>query len=191
MFEFPRIYLNRSKENIEFSFSTDIVERVVTLGITTSAPCLGITISCPPALLLPVAYTKISKKTMRQSCKEAKIRYGDLTPAQQYHFMCTYYIPLVFTPLIDKGIGIPELHKSGNVHIHMLCQDNSITNDVDLWTLRKSIDQTAIVRKITKGRNTMRLNYVHYLEDVQDWIKYMGKTIEDMKDRLPIVHFTN
>lgn len=188
--DFPnKIVVNKFKDNVTFEMDKNVRRSVDSLGISTDLKCVGWTVAVPDSLILPARYITISKTSILGKSRLTKYRYRDLTPYQQYHFLTSYYLPSVVCPHIAKGVGVPELTKSGNVHLHMICQDELKTS-LDLWTLRKSVDQCHLARTITKGVNTARLNYIHYLEDVNEWILYMMKDLCNMT-MLPNFKFTD
>lgn len=168
-------------ENIRSSDLKDVKEIARALGIS-AAPAdghrnIGITIAVPVNLKIPLV-------------PRGHIQYGSLTPKQQYQFIIEKYIPTVITPFVDYGVIIPELHKSGNIHVHLLCYDDDIKDEIDMITLQKKIGQTTMVHKICKGKKNaeIHLNYVHYLDNTEKWLDYLSKS--NVKDKLGINFFS-
>lgn len=164
--------------------SNYVTKALGVLGIPTQKLAIGWTISVPSGLQIPVKFSK------RYNLPD-KLRYENLSPLQQYMFLIKWYIPHVVTPYVEKGVIIPELTKSGNIHVHMYIYDTDIADKYDMISLQKTISQCPMVMKITKGRRNMNivLNYIHYLKDNNDWIDYLSKSLDNMIIHLPVYIF--
>lgn len=171
-------------DNIRLSDSKDVKEVALALGISAAPPDgrkqIGWTIAMDPSL-------KILLKP------RGTITYGQLTPLQQYRFLLEKYIPTVVAPFVDYGVIVPELQKNGNIHLHLICSDDVVKGKmVDIISLQKTVGQTTFVRKITKGKKQKEvvLNYIHYLDNIDEWMNYMNK--DELKDdnRFGIYYFS-
>lgn len=172
------------KQNIKAFNHYDIDRAITFLGISLTAPAVGITVSLPTKLKIPLSYKRKLK---------VAVPYEMMTPVQQMHFIVHYYLPKCITPYVRSGLIVPELTKNGNVHVHILAQDPVILNRLDLQTLRTSIAQSVMVRKVLENKPSvkglMTLNYIHFLESIPDWITYLKKDLHIIKDRLRIYGF--
>lgn len=110
--------------------------------------------------------------------KKDKIPYQYLPPDKQYEFMIKY-IEEVVTPNVVAGRVSFELNKSGQLHSHIICVigGSQTTKHYDITCLRKGLLYNSFVKRITKGRNAHRLNYIHDLTDINSWIEYLDKDI--------------
>ncbi|AXH73788.1 MAG: putative replicase [Cressdnaviricota sp.] len=178
------ILTNPKKQNLQFCQSYDIASESLTLGITTNAPCIGYTIS-PPSNLLVKTEVKRQRADGKLMSKFLNIKYADLPPKKQINYLIQEYIPYTVTPFFQKGIITFELNKNGNIHSHLICQHEDIKDAWDLKTVRSQILNTVKVKKILKQRSHLHhvLNHIHYLKDVPDWITYMSKDTDLLKDK--------
>lgn len=138
--------------------SQDVEEAVLTLGISTVPP-IGITIS------VPVKH-RFQKKQWQQ-----------LGPCRQYHWLMREYLPRVIIPYVQRGVGVCEFTKRGNVHIHIIAWDEGITREVDMLELRATVNNCVLANSISRGKheNAKILNHVHFLQEPKEWVAYMLK----------------
>lgn len=148
----------------------NIVEKVSTsLGIGTNG-LFGWTISIPTSFMVAVLVNN----------KRLKLRWEFLTPRQQYSYYRDIYLPLVVRFHCVKAVGVPELTSAGNMHVHLLCQCDTMVNDYDMWALRKGLLQNTRVLQIARGnaRRGKFLNTVHFLSNKSEWMGYLQKDLE-------------
>lgn len=119
---------------------------------------------------------------------ETMLPYYKATPKQQMEYIIHEYLPNVVTPNIENGVGIFELTKAGEIHCHLLCYDNNIYDTIDMVTLRKTICQNLTVNRIIKNKDNKRLNYIHFLNNLSEWVIYMHK--EQIEGKSIIFRFT-
>lgn len=148
----------------------NLKEAVLTLGIST-APAFAITVAVPP-----------------DHITHHKRKYGDLRPIEQYTWLRDFYLPRAILPFVQRGVGVPELHKDGRIHLHMICWDPDVTNAVGMADLRSCVNNTVAVHTITKGHRDRAkiLNCIHFFEKepVEQWVSYMSKD-QTMFTRMP------
>lgn len=166
------------KQNLKSMSYKTVYECVAALGITThgGSPCFGVTVAIPSNLIIP--WPDIyNSKSRNGSVKLHKLRYSSMTNEQQYMFLIKKYIPSVITPFIERGLIVPELTKANNIHLHLICQDESIKTPQDMSNLQRLIFQSAVVQKISSNnfRLAINLNYIHFLDNVLEWLKYLSK----------------
>lgn len=122
---------------------------------------------------------RIPVKEIRPSPRSGRIKYlswGQLTPIQQWNYIKYQYVPELTQGHFTKFLGFPELHKSGNVHCHLVVYSDN--PNFDVITFRKLCSQNLKVLSLTHGKNLARLNYIHTLENYDDddsWIEYITK----------------
>lgn len=174
------------RQNLKPIKHRDIKQAILDLLGTSMAPPsppIGITVSVP---------TKLSIKC-RSGKRAVRRDYESLTPVEQYEYLTKVYVPRVITPFVDKGIFVPELTKQGNVHLHFICWDENVKDKFDMFCLQKTIGNSMLSYSITQGRRDRQvvLNYIHYLEDEAEWIKYMEKSQDDFKGKkgMPVYMF--
>lgn len=111
--------------------------------------------------------------------KKHLVRWEYLTPAQQFKYLRDIYLPLVVKFHCAKAIGVVELTQKGNMHVHLFCQCDTMQNEYDMWSTRKSLLQNDRVMEIAKcnPKSGKILNYVHFLTDWEDWIVYLSKDL--------------
>lgn len=142
-------------------FSRKILNKAVLdiLG-TSTAPPVGITLAIPSML-------NIQGRT-----------YSSLSPDNQYKWLLTEYIPRAITPYFDIGIGVPEFHKSGCIHLHMICiRRSAINTEYHERTLQSDVNNAAVTYSIHKGKrsNAVHQTFVHFIKDLPEWIMYIQK----------------
>lgn len=168
------------RQNLKPINHRDITQAILDLlgtSMAPSTPPIGITVSIP---------TKLQVKCRSGKTKRAVKRdYEALTPVEQYEYLIKVYVPRVITPFVDRGVLVPELTKQGNVHLHFICWDDSVKDKFDMFCLQKTIGNSMLSHNITQGRRDRQvvLNYIHFLEDEDDWIKYMQKSQADFEGK--------
>lgn len=138
-----------------------IKEAILTLGISM-APPFGITITIHP-----------------DHNVGSNRKYSTLRPIEQYHWLRTYYFPRVILPFVNRGIAVPELHKDGRIHLHCMCWDKEVINEIGMADLRACVNNTVAVNTIIRTRkcHPKVVNHIHFFEKkpVDQWIMYMCK----------------
>lgn len=155
------------------------------LGIETlTNHCIGWTISIPDKAKIPLRIER-KMRSGKITHDTQPIAWTAMTNHQQVTFLMQHYVPHVVTPFVDRGIIIPEVNKNGNIHLHILAYDEDITDEYDLRTLQRSVGQCLAVRKFSKNniKNSIHQNYIHYLKDPIEWIKYLQKDREFMNNK--------
>lgn len=179
---------DRKRQNLTPISHRDINNAILDLlgtSMAPSTPPFGITVSVPSNLMIPCATSGKPKRSTKRS-------YESLTPVEQYEYLIRIYLPRVITPFVDRGVIVPELTKKGNIHVHLICWDPDVRDKLDMITLQKTIGSTVLVYRITQGRASARvvLNYIHFLEDSDEWIKYMQKSQHEFEGKKELDVYT-
>lgn len=128
---------------------------------TITAPPIGVTLAIPARL-------KVQNRS-----------YCMMSPDNQYRWLISTYVPKGITHLFNCGIIVPEFHKQGRIHLHMMCWDRSfIDNAYHLNQLRSDVNNTMVAYTIHKGdlSNAVHLTDVHTLDKPLEWIEYLNKS---------------
>lgn len=142
------------------------------LGNRPRPKFIGITVSIPTRWK-----TKVLAQSASGRSKMVPLAWQFLKPQQQYDFFIEEYIPKVLQKYLDTMIIVFERNKAGCLHIHLIAYDEHIQNDYDMDCLRASIRQSYLPMSMV-GSNMNKhkvLNFIHYIEDVGEWLKYMSK----------------
>lgn len=133
---------------------------------------IGWTINIPTNYKIPVTfYGGNGRKSKRE------VIWDFLNHDQQLNYLKMYIVKVVL-PNIDNGLLVFEQTKRENIHVHIICYDPVYQNDYDIAGLRASVRHNMHTMKIAKTdmARHKRLNYIHYLEDPEDWFEeYMQK----------------
>lgn len=165
-----KTWLVQSK--LERSPKKYIVDSVIpTLG-TGMQNSYGWTISLPDNYKCTV-YVPVFGKL-----KKMNVRWDSLNPSQQIHYFRDLYLPKVVAPLVDAAIAVPEFNKKGNVHFHLLCLDSEALNDYDLACIRKTVLQKTMHMHGGSPVRAKALNYIHFLNNLDEWVSYLGKDLD-------------
>lgn len=159
---------SKTEQDCKLRTEDYIRNTVTTLGIVTPV-FFGWTISLPNNHLVKVNIEG----------RRTKVKWSFLTPSQQFNYYRDVYFPTVVKFNVDTCIGVPELNKAGNMHFHLLCADETMVNFYDMLNMRKSLNQNKTVMGIAHGdaHLGMRLNHVHYLTNLDEWIAYLEKDL--------------
>lgn len=104
------------------------------------------------------------------------MKYESLNIDQQINYIRDYIDELLKCPLFPthKGIyGGFEINSSGNIHLHCIVYTEAST--LDIINTRKLCAQHRVCQTLHRCRNEMRLNYIHEIKDVDEWIDYITK----------------
>lgn len=141
-------------------------DAVMELLGTITAPPVGVTLAIPANL-------NINGRP-----------YGILTPDVQYRWLRDSYMPRGITPFFDCGIAVPEFHKSGSIHLHMICWNRDyIDNQYHERSIRAQVNNSMIAYTIHRGKssNAVHLTFVHTIKDIPEWVNYMQKSQHDFE----------
>lgn len=122
---------------------------------------------------------RILRKDIRPSPPSLRTRFlkwGVLTIDQQINFFISYIDTLKKCLLFPACTGLDgsfELTKAGNVHLHLIVY--SSTPKLDVLILRRLVAQHKICQVLHMGKNMVKLNFIHELESVTEWIDYLLK----------------
>lgn len=155
------------------------------LGIDTRDTCIAFTITIPPLAKIPLQISR-TMSSGRVKTETVKTAYKAMTNEQQVKFLIDVYIPHVVTPFLDRGIIVPELHKSGLIHMHIIAQDDSIKDEYDMRNLRCSVNQCLAVRNLrNKFASDYVMNNITYCvnKTPEGELEYMSKSRKDMNER--------
>lgn len=155
------------------SLRSEIKNVIPTLGIGI-AGFYGWTISLPTGDFFRMSISNgIHYETF-------KMRWGNCTPTQQLQYLKDTYLPRVVSPSVDVAMAVPELTNNGNIHLHLLCYNTQLKNEYDMATIRKDVLQNPLSVRFHKMRKNAitALNYIHFIEDIEDWICYMSKDLD-------------
>lgn len=132
---------------------------------------LGLTVSLNPS-------TKVESKYLPERIKGVnKVNYGILTPEGQQRFLMDYLKNFYFK-YFEKMTMTFEFNKRGLIHVHCICMIKDKDTHTDYWlnTIRGNIRcQSGIYKYIKNIKHVITSNYIHKLEDSNEWIKYMFK----------------
>lgn len=160
----------------EYRKILDLFNGLGVCGLGTTTPkFVGWTVSLPDRHKVSVFTTMGGRKY-----KKVQLEWRFLTPAQQINYFIDTYLKSVVAPYVQKSIVVFEQNKSGMIHMHMLCYDAGIQNDYSLTSLRANVRQEGICLSMA-GSNMEKhkhLNFIHWVENVPEWIQYMQKDIE-------------
>lgn len=167
--------------NIEFSKSvlTSLVEERPDLESLFDGYTFFCTISPNPKTMVETTRKNLKGKIV--SCKQP---YASLPQRVQYQFCMRFfartYLSLCKDPIF---LGVPELNKQGNVHLHFILKDCLYSNPIGLEILRRDIlncPETLCNIKATKRCNRDYMNnIVHLTKSKADIMAYLIKTNED------------
>lgn len=146
---------------------------------TKTTQYVGWTVSLPDKFMVPITATQKGRM-----CK-VKVRWTTLLPEEQINYFKHEYIPKVVCPFVEKVMCVFEMNKHGNIHVHCVC--SGIHNDYQLCGLRKIVAREQICMNIVgmNQKKHLHLNYIHWLEDLEDWLQYMQKDI--LKHLYPLI----
>lgn len=116
---------------------------------------------------------------------KTKYQWACMTLPQQWATFHTV-IKDAYLPHCHSIECYPELHKSGELHCHMLItiKDKVEFKEYYLSNLRKLVSQNAHVQRMTKGLKhaIITSNYIHHCDDVYKWLQYCKKD----GDKIPL-----
>lgn len=164
-------------------------KRVIPLGILhapsvdSTKKFIGWTINIPTKYKVSVTMVQGRHR------KNVKLCWEYLTHEQQDSFLLNFCRSVIGSHISDF-IFVYEQTKAGNLHVHAICYDDQVQNDYALTSLRKSVAQSVpCVRIAGTNMNKHRyLNYIHFLEDIEEWIEYLQKDL--LEHDLPIYYST-
>lgn len=136
------------------------------------------TISPNPNTLHPVYKTHDGKRI------SVKMPYGRLPQAVQYQY-CMRIVERCYIPFLSEDaslIGTWELNKTGNVHFHMLIQDDCINNKTHIEIFRRNIlNCEDVIKNMAKGKKmTDWMNNIVYVnKPIKEIVEYMDKDFVD------------
>ncbi len=122
---------------------------------------------------------KILRKDIRPrppSLRTKFLKWGSMNIDQQINFLNSYIDELTkcsLFPSCTGYYGAYELTKAGNIHCHLIICTTTIRFDV--INLRRLTSQHKICQSLHYGRNEIKLNFIHELEDTSEWIEYLLK----------------
>lgn len=120
-----------------------------------------------------------------------KYQWACMTLNQQWSTFHTI-IKDAYLPHVHYIECYPELHKSGELHCHMLIiiKDKIEYKDYYLSNLRKLVSQNTHVQRMTKGMKhaIITSNYIHKCDDVDKWINYCKKSCDNIPLKPLILH---
>jgi len=146
---------------------------------TKTTQYVGWTVSLPDKFMVPITATQKGRM-----CK-VKVRWTTLLPEEQINYFKYEYLPKVVCPFVEKVMCIFEMNKHGNIHAHCVCM--GIYNDYQLCGLRKLVAREQICINIVgmNQKKHLHLNYIHWIEQLEDWLQYMQKDI--LKHMYPLL----
>lgn len=162
-------------------FDTLVEERQVKID----SQALFVTISPNPNVNVECVMKNKTGKT-----RNVKRPYWSLKQDLQYEYCmkCFKEDYCEFLSQDTKLVGISELNKRGDVHLHMIINDPCIKNDVNLQCFRRDIlnsfrtQQNIIKGKAGKAKDWMN-NIVFVNTSKDDIVQYFMKNQEDMLPR--------
>lgn len=141
----------------------------------------------------PSPYVKVEMIMKNREGKQRVVKrpYGMCKQDHQYLY-CMKCLQDDYIELIsDKAqlIGIAEMNKSGNIHLHLLINDPMIRNTVQMEIFRRDVlngwkTQQNIKAGNTKGRDWMN-NIVYVNQSKEDIVHYFMKQQHEMLPRFP------
>lgn len=156
-------------------------------GFKIDAHTIFVTISPNPKV--PVEYIVTNKETRKK--RTMRRPYGMLRQDEQYKY-CKKVLQSDYIESLSKDchiVGVAELNKTGNIHFHLLINDITVRNDVQLQVLRRDILNSVYTTKniragSTNGRDYMN-NIVFVTESEASIRDYFMKDQESMLPRFP------
>lgn len=153
--------------------------QVCSPGRFEDGKCLFCTITPRRTLVLPCT-TKGKRKLTT---------YGSLPQHLQLMYcfkILKCYYEFAKNPTI---IGTVELNKLGNVHLHFLFKDDSITNITKLQIFRRDIKNCKIVED-NMVDDTDHCNHICVCDNVAETVKYLDKDYDiNIKDDAPFYNY--
>ena len=146
-------------------------------------PIMFVTISPNPKLKLNCMARKNGTNKMRN----IKLPYGMAKQRLQYDYCIKILREDYMAWLSDdvKIVGVAELNKDGNIHLHMLIQDKNIRNDVQLQVFRRDVlngwHTQQNIRTGMNGRDWMN-NIVFLNTTIKDITSYLEKDNENIRE---------
>lgn len=122
-----------------------------------TADCLFVTISPSPTAKVN-AHRLSNGRKVRYQCA-----YSSLPQSQQYLY-CVDVVRKAYLPLLEDNaiiFGTYELNKQGNVHLHMLLSQESITQEYPLQLLRRSVADNPLSHASRK-----KLHHTDYMNNI-------------------------
>jgi hypothetical protein len=106
------------------------------------------------------------------------LKWGSMTTDQQRNALNDLVVMVSECSLFPEKqfelFGFFELTKNGNIHLHMSIHTNEQPN-LQVLLLRRLCSQIQCMIMLHRCKNESKLNYIHTIEDVPEWVKYITK----------------
>lgn len=149
-----------------------VIARRHLMGLSEKYQYYAWTINIPTNHLIP----RVDIRPSPPSLRIKNLRYRMLNVDQQINYLNKFIRELFTCCLFPEHEGATfyfELNSSGNIHAHGIVF--TTTSNLDIVNVRKLCLQHRTCQRIHLGRNEMRLNYIHPIDNVREWIEYITK----------------
>lgn len=132
------------------------------------------------SLFITISPSSQAKVECLVNAKLKRIRYDSLKQSLQYLFLIRYFRK-VYLPLFRDSyfVGVFENNKQGNVHLHILLNDETMIGDqYDLDCIRRSVNTHDVTSKYLNSlKDAVHFNHIVFCESYSETIDYLKKDI--------------
>lgn len=142
------------------------------------------------SLFITISPSSSAKVECLVNAKVKKIKYDCLKQSLQYLFLIRYFRK-VYLPIFRDAyfVAVFENNKQGNVHMHILLNDETMIGDqYDLDAIRRSINTHEVTSKyLTCIKDAIHFNHIVFCDSLVETIDYLKKDIHMSFKHYPLM----